>query len=339
MASVCYQEQSVVLNEGETVLDGLLRAGFDIPHGCKSGVCQSCMLAAEEGELPSASQRALKSTQQAKGYFLSCACVPQSDLSIRDENLLAKIPARVTRIEKLNADVLLLALKAEGFEFQAGQYLTLWRDNDNARCYSIAAASDSDEIHLHIKVVEDGAVSAWLANTIQTGDQLDISGPHGDCVYQPERPDANILLFGIGTGLAPLYGVLLDALAKQHQGKIHLVCAASQPEGFYYHEPLLALAAQHTNLKVDFICQHSKHTPKTGISEKIIQADVYQWVKQHYPSTKEYLVYLCGGVNFVQKLRKICFLAGANSRDIFADAFVPFNNTQSATPKNTHAAA
>ncbi len=322
MSVVQYKDQTLHLLEGESVLDGLLRHGFNIPHGCKSGVCHSCMLIADEDtDLPAASQLGIKSTQKAQGYFLSCSCVPQSNINVHnDPSCFKRTTAVIEKISLLNQNVYLLRLRAPDFNFIPGQYITLWRNERIARCYSIASASDqSGFIELHIKLVDKGLFSAWVFHNCAPGDSLDISGPNGDCFYTGENPEATLLLAGMSTGLAPLYGILKYALNAGHKGNIHLIAGAKHAQGLYLVEELRELESKNANLKVDFVVQSSGGKPG------IIEDNFYEFVKEKHPSTKGMITYLCGGSNFVQKLKKQIFLAGANSKDIYADIFLPFN--------------
>jgi len=51
MSEVLFEAQRYPLAPGESVLDCLLAAGHDLPHSCKAGACQSCLMQAE-GPVP-----------------------------------------------------------------------------------------------------------------------------------------------------------------------------------------------------------------------------------------------------------------------------------------------
>lgn len=70
------------MNKGENVLECLLRGGQRIPHSCKEGVCQSCIMKLADGEVPEKAQNGLKTTLKQQKYFLACQCYPVSDIEI-----------------------------------------------------------------------------------------------------------------------------------------------------------------------------------------------------------------------------------------------------------------
>ncbi|HBN23187.1 MAG TPA: ferredoxin reductase, partial [Holosporales bacterium] len=56
MVTLTYKNQKIPLQDGQSVLDAILEGGLSVPHACKQGVCQSCLLKATEGEIPPAAQ-------------------------------------------------------------------------------------------------------------------------------------------------------------------------------------------------------------------------------------------------------------------------------------------
>lgn len=300
----------------ETVLDALLRQDVEVPHGCKAGACHSCLMRAEEGAVPPAAQAGLKPSQKEQGYFLSCSCKPTTDLNLTfAAEELPKVPAKVLDVAHLNAQVLRIQLQ-KVFDFQAGQYLNIWLDETTVRSYSIASAQSLDDfIELHVKLLPGGRFSQDAAQNLRAGDTLTVQGPLGECVYTATDAQQPLLLVGIGTGLAPLYGIIKEAIAQRHSGPLHLVLGARSGAGFYLQEQLEQIGRD-AQLTVDYVCLE-------GATEQYNEGDLYQFIAQRYSSTKGCRIFLCGAETFVRKMKKQCFLAGANMRDIHADAFLP----------------
>ncbi|MBF5006117.1 globin domain-containing protein [Diaphorobacter caeni] len=78
-----FEDGHVTAQEGETVLNALLRAGLDPAFSCKSGSCQTCMLQAERGDIPERAQRVLPMHLRRLRYFLPCRCVPTGAMQLR----------------------------------------------------------------------------------------------------------------------------------------------------------------------------------------------------------------------------------------------------------------
>ncbi|TNC83030.1 MAG: hypothetical protein C9356_00855 [Oleiphilus sp.] len=309
-----YKEQRLKAEAGESVLDVLLKQGHEVPFGCRSGVCQSCIMESRKGDPGKKAQQGLKPGHQAMNYFMACQCQPSEDMEIVLPGM-GQLTQAATVISKeyLRSDIVRLLLRSD-IECRPGQYFTLWRNEKTGRSYSLASVSDKQELSFHIKVIESGRFSAWLAEQVQVGDTLNLQGPMGSCFYQTP-PDKPMLLAGIGTGLAPLYGVLTEALSVGHQEKINLVLGASDEAHFYFREELVALDLQYSNLHVHWVAQ------KAEIGA-VIQASIYDYLAELMPDMSGVQVYLCGAESFVHKMKRQCFLAGASMNEILSDAFV-----------------
>jgi CDP-4-dehydro-6-deoxyglucose reductase len=312
MASVEYGGTPYDVREGESVLDALLRAGVSVSHACKSGVCGSCLMQASSVDsLPSGAQGSLKDTWKAKGYFLACLCRPAADLVAGPVGDDARVAATITELTRLSDSILRVRLAPSApFEYRAGQFVSVLRSDGLARSYSVASLPAEGVLELHVRLIPNGRMSQWLAHEASVGTQVQIQGPSGDCFYVTGREDQPLLLAGTGTGLAPLVGIVRDALRHGHRAPIHLVHGAVKTEGLYLHDELSALAAQHENL---------------AVLQTTLDADgpLDALVLGRFPKPVGYRVYLCGDPTLVQSLRKRIYLAGAALKDIHVDAFLP----------------
>lgn len=316
--------ESVPLVRDQSVLDTLLSAGYAVPHGCKSGICQSCILTCVDGDIPDHAQKGLKASQKSEGQFLSCCCQPSDDITVQVGDLPAnKIKGEVIDIHPLNENIFRLRLRAE-VQCQPGQFMNLWRGDEISRCYSIANAPERDDyLEFHIKSINDGAFSGWAKQHLKTGDLIDLQGPFGDCVYESEKCDRPMLLVGIGTGLAPLLAIVLQALLVGHSRPIHLVLAAKNSQDFYLVEYLIDLANQYDQISLIFVAQSVSERSEHIAGIPVVTGDVYQTLRDNFSSLREYRIFLCGAKTFVDKARRQCFMSGAAMQDIKADAFVP----------------
>ncbi len=322
MAQLKFRDKTYEVGDGATVLDVLLEHGQEVPNSCRAGVCQSCLMQVVEGEVPEQAQKGLKDSYRAKGLFLACSCQPQADLAVSlPDAAQLRVSAEVTGIRPLSEDVMELVLQTDApFEYQAGQFVTLWRDERLGRSYSIASLPDDDNgLMFHIRKVARGEFSSWVHEDMKPGDRLSVQGPAGDCFYIPGQPDQDILLIGTGTGLAPLLGIVHDALRHGHRGRLQLIHGAQHPSGLYGHETLTALARDHDNLIYHPCVLNAEDEMDAGIRQDTVEG----LVKALVPKPAGWKAYLCGDPDLVNKLRKQLFLAGCNMKDINADAFIP----------------
>jgi len=321
MTQLKFKDNVFTVSAGDTVLDTLLEQGHAIPNSCRAGACQSCVMQVTKGNVPENSQKGLKDSQKAKGFFLACSCSPKEDIDIQlvDTEQL-RISASVSEINKLSDDVIGLKIKVtDEFEYRAGQYVTLWKDAHLGRSYSIASLPEkSEELCFHIRHVQDGQFSGWVHNELQVGDALSVQGPAGDCFYTSGHPEQNLLLIGTGTGLAPLYGIIHDALKQGHTGEIHLLHGALNPTGLYLTDELMKLAQQHSNV----IYHPCVINAEKSTIRNLTEGDISKIALETVPQPKGWKSFLCGDEELVKTLKKKIFLAGSNMNDIYADPFI-----------------
>lgn len=322
---LAYQEKRYAIRDGETVLDCLLRHGQDVPNSCKAGACQSCLMQAQEGEPGDKAQEGLKETLRVQNFFLACQCVPEADLKISLPSLAdTTIEAEIIGKDWLCHNIVVLRLNPfEHFSCRAGQYINLLRENGAViRSYSVANLPDRDGfIELHIQKIENGTMSVWACDEAKEGEIIYIRGPAGDCFYlaSSEEKTFPILLAGTGTGLAPLEGIILDALEQGHKGNIHILHGALKEKDLYHVDVLRELSEQHKNLTY-MPCVLNMKQEKHGFFAGALDDFVMEIIRQL--DRAELRSYFCGTPDMVNLLKKKAFLAGVSSRNIFSDPFI-----------------
>ena len=318
MPSINYDGRLYSLDENESVLDALLRNGINAPHSCKAGNCGFCLMRAAEGAVPARAQTGLKDSWKAQGYFLACVCRPENDLAITTVGEDASLGATITSLDLLSSDVMRVRLHCDApLGFRSGQYVTIVREGGLSRSYSVASLPHESDIELHVRKIHGGRMSGWLHTEAKVGERVSVLGPSGECFYVPGKEDQPILLVGTGTGLAPLYGILRDALRHGHRGPIHLFHGALHKGGLYLVEELRRLVSSHG---------HVSYTPAVLNGEEaddLAVGAIDQVVFRRFPKLSGWRGYVCGDPGLVQSLKKKLFLSGMASREIFTDAFLP----------------
>ena len=311
-------DQELTCHAGESVLDALLREQVDIPHACREGACQSCMVRSLNGAPPIGAQKGLKDVLKHQNHFLACICYPQKDMHISikpPEDFFTE--ATVTGKAMLNSETLLLTLTtAEALDFYAGQFVNLQRPDGLTRSYSIANSRlHSRTLSFHIRRLSGGRFSEWAHQELNVGDKISVSDPQGLCYYLPDRPEQDMLLIGTGSGLAPLAGIVSEALHHGHKGNIHLYHGSRNLDGLYWVDEMRQMADQHANFHYT-ACVSQGNAPagiSTGRANDVAMSTLTQ--------LKGWRVYLCGHPDMVHQAKRQAFLQGASFLDIYSDAF------------------
>lgn len=318
MVEVTCGERSVTLAPDETVLDALLRVGVDVPSSCRAGACQACLVQVTYGQIPARAQVGLTSGLRARGFALACQAVPEENWGISAAGAGSLEGAgRVESVSRLSDDVLRVMVRLESeLEYRAGQFVTLVRDDGLARSYSIASLPEEGAaLELHVRVLVQGKMSSWLASSAALGAALRVRGPAGECFYTPGAPEQPLVLAGTGSGLAPLWGIARDALAKGHLGPIELWHGARTPSGLYLREELMGLQAAHPNFSYR-PCVLEGDAREAGVGR------LEQLLLDSRASFEQPRFFLCGDAALVQSLRRALFLRGAALTQLHADAFL-----------------
>lgn len=323
MATIRYYNRAFPCAEGQTVLDVLLENGQDAPHSCKMGVCVTCIMQLVDGDVPAQAQAGLRDSLKAQGRFLPCVCQPDADIQIADidqQDLFS--PATVHHIEYPHRDICRIFLEtATPLYYHAGQFMNLRREDGLVRSYSLASVPSQDNwLEFHIQRRQNGEMSNWLMDVLKPGDHLSMQGPTGNCFYQPDRTDQNMLLVGNGTGLAPMLGIARDALSSGHTASIRLYHGSQTKAGLYMDDTLRALDAEHSNFQytscISSPCTESNAEPegcRMGSADDVAFSD--------FEGLEGWGVFLCGSPPMVNSAKDRARSMGAQIEDIYTDPY------------------
>ena len=319
MTRIHFEGAVYTRNEGESVLEALLRGGANVPFSCRRGTCHVCMLQADAGEVGAEGKKGLRQALVEHKMFLPCCSHPEGDLHIRRPDL-SKLYIKLLLSEKewLSPSVCRLSFEPEtAIEWHAGQFVNLRRGDGLVRSYSIASIQQEDYfLTVHVKRIPGGQMSEWLCDELSVGEMVDAQGPVGTCYYDAEDRDRNLLLLATGTGLSPLYGVCRDAIRQGHQGQIYLYHTSRARDGLYLRDELKALADQHERFHY-FASLTQEVNPPPGVS----RGRVVDIAFDQHPDLQEWMVYLCGIPDMVHEGRYRAVRGGAARGRIRADPF------------------
>jgi NAD(P)H-flavin reductase/ferredoxin len=300
----------VTVEAASNLLDALLSAGIAVPNSCRAGSCHACLIRCLHGEPLDAQPDALSVAQRTQGWRLACQCQVQGDLTLQlFDSAVDGIAANIVSCDWLSATVLRLRLLPERrLRYQAGQHVLLWTPDGVARPYSLASLADADDyLEFHLDCRQAGAFST-AARAFAVGQPLRLGELRGGALHYDHDWHARPLwLLAAGTGLAPLWGVLHEALRQGHSGPIRVLHLAHDATEHYLAEPLAELSAQHANLQVQLVST----------------ADLPVALAELRLVSRQTMALLCGSPASVEVFNRRLYLLGLPRNQILADVFLP----------------
>lgn len=315
-------------NENELILDAALAQGLNFPYGCRSGSCGNCIGQVLEGEIayPGGTPLGLTDEQLSENKALFCQAVAKTDLEIEVAEIKAadgitakKLPARVTTLERLADDVMLMELQlpaSQRLQFLAGQYIDILLQNGGKRAFSLANAPHNDErLQLHIRKVEGGYFTSHVFDEMQEKSLLRIEGPLGSFFLrdESERP---VILMGGGTGFAPLKAMVEHLIASESQRQVHLYWGVKSEPDLYLGDLAQSWADQHPNITFTPVLSDEPKGEWRGR-----RGWVHEAVVEDFPDLSAFELYMSGPPPMIVA-GKAAFLArGLPEEHCYSDSF------------------
>ncbi|WP_144171276.1 iron-sulfur-binding ferredoxin reductase [Pseudomonas sp. Kh13] len=303
MPELCVGERRWAVPTGSNLLDALNDAGLNVPYSCRAGSCHACLVHCQGGQPLDAMPEALAQDKYAQGWRLACQCRVAEDLRVAlFDPLQDGVPAQVCALDWFG-DVLRMRLRPErAMRYQAGQHVVLW-NGAVARPYSLASLPGEDDfLEFHIDCQRPGAFCD-KARGLQLGDVLRLGELRGGALhYDPDWQQRPLWLLAAGTGLAPLWGILREAVRQRHRGEIRVMHVAREGAGHYLAEPLREMA----NVDVELILAEQLDEALAGLR----------------PSSRQTVALVCGAPGSVERFARRLFIAGVPRGQVFADVFV-----------------
>ncbi|MET4808096.1 FAD-binding oxidoreductase [Limibacillus sp. MBR-115] len=169
----------------------------------------------------------------------------------KDHALPFRGRAKVIAKDALTSQVCRLRLElpeGSAFRFKAGQYLRLYLSTFEPRDYSIANQPDEGFLEFHIRDQGDGGASSFVQYELQPGDEFDVEGPFGACTLRPDHTGPILGIAG-GTGLAPIKGIIEEALRAGWHHEVRLYFGVRSTDELYMLDHFAALEAEFSNFR------------------------------------------------------------------------------------------
>lgn len=307
------------------ILDSATQSHVSLPYSCKTGRCSTCKCKVVSGETKVlVTELGLTETEKSEGWILSCVRTAITDVVLEVEDLgdvvipAAKTHAcRISSLEKLASDVIKVVLRLPpnvALDFIPGQYVDVIGPGGIRRSYSLANAPKADNtLELHIRAVENGAMSQYWFNQSAKNDLLRLHGPQGT-FFLRDIANCDLIFLATGTGIAPVKA-MLETLpsfpADQQPQSITVVWGARHEHDLYFD--------------VASLPGTQKYIPVLSRAEATWQGErgyVQDVLLRHISDLHNGVVYACGSDAMINSAKSTLIAAGLPSQHFYSDAFV-----------------
>ncbi|MEZ9230977.1 hybrid-cluster NAD(P)-dependent oxidoreductase [Vibrio amylolyticus] len=208
------------------------------------------------------------------------------------------------------------------FDFKPGQFITLgltMPSKRDYRAYSVSSTPGGRSLKLTVKRVEGGAVSNYIVDHFDEGDDVDVLKPAGrfnsiDC---PPTASNKVTLISAGCGITPVMAMAQHWLSTNADVEIDFIHMAKNKEQTIYYYELLKLSENHDNFKLKLLLKDNSDTecPQGRLNK--------EWLQTLCPDIKSRTVYLCGPVGFMKDVERYLEQMEFDMSAFFQESFTP----------------
>lgn len=235
--------------------------------------------------------------------FVEATC-----LDIRSENWNVK----TFRFRTANSD--------SGFEFEAGQYVTLGLEIGGEtiyRCYTVSCAPESrgpGEFEITVKHSPGGLVSTWLHETLQANMKAQVSHATGDFVLPHDRSEPLLFIAG-GVGITPLMSMARQLHAQGKAADIEFLQFARTSDDILFRDELTKMGSSSHGIVPRFFASRSSNS---DCQPGRLCSDL---LDKFVPGWKSRTVLCCGPDSFMADMRKAFVSSGGDPTRFHQESF------------------
>lgn len=188
------------------------------------------------------------------------------------------------------------------------------------RSYSISSAPSGEQIAITVERLEDGEVSAYLADVVVPGDGLELRGPIGGYFIWDIDDGGPLLLVGGGSGVAPLMAMIRHRVASGSRVPTRLLYSARTLNEVIFHQELAHLDATDDALEVIWTLTRAQPPDWSGYRRRI---DAGMLAEVAFPVSTNPLCYICGPTNLVEHVATTLVSLGYDPNRVRTERFGP----------------
>lgn len=236
----------------------------------------------------------------------------------------------IQEIRKETEDTITICFKQPGLrkiKYQAGQYITLiLRINGRkyARPYSFSSAPSVDTaLEVTVKRVPDGIVSNYINNELKVGDVLEVLEPMGDFTYDSIHSIQSVFLWGVGSGITPLFSIIKEVLHKLPGTAVHLIYGNKNQESTIFSNQLTLLKQEYPSVfsMTNFYSQIDDLIESNTIHKGRISLEFVTNLVIEHENLNESIHYICGPKGLKDTIQSSLMDLDVPSSSIFVEDF------------------
>jgi 3-ketosteroid 9alpha-monooxygenase subunit B len=227
-------------------------------------------------------------------------------------------PLRVREVVRETSDASSLVLEVPEelkatYEYKAGQFLTFRLPIDGklvTRSYSMSSSPDADDhLQVTVKRIAGGLVSNWINDNVKAGDVVEASAPAG--VFTLTGGSGDVVLFGAGSGITPVFSLLKTTLATTAR-RVRLLYGNRDAESTIFRDRIDGLVGAHADrAEVEHYLE---------VDRGFVDADA---VARYVTGADDTDYYICGPGEFMDAVEFALVRAGVDTARIHIERFLP----------------
>jgi ferredoxin-NADP reductase len=176
------------------------------------------------------------------------------------------------------------------------------------RSYSVASSPlDEGEVELTIDLLDDGEVSPYFHEVVETGDQVELRGPFSS--YFVWRGESPVLLVGGGSGVVPLMAMLRHKRRTMPELDMRLVYSVRYADDVIYAD----------EIGTDAVLTYTREAPEDWTGHRgHVDAELLRG-----PAAGAQLAFVCGSTGFVETASSLLLELGMEAGSIRTERFGP----------------
>ncbi|WP_010179920.1 ferredoxin--NADP reductase [Aquimarina agarilytica] len=237
----------------------------------------------------------------------------------------------VEKIIKETDDAVSVVFKKPGFfsnvKYKPGQFLTLKVPVENKienRSYSLSSSPWLHKfLRITVKKVKDGLVSNYICNELKEGQKIEIDKPMGNFFIIPNKKETHqyVLMAG-GSGITPIYSIILSVLEKEPKSSILLVYANQSKQTIIFKNELEALLQKYPNrISVKHFLERIDSPEKDYYEGRLNEDLLTTILKEKNITYSKGKFMLCGPQGFMDASVEILKKNGVPENKIMLEAF------------------